>query len=172
MTINIERGDITTYAVDAIVNAANNSLLGGGGLDGAIHRAAGPALLAECKTLGGLPTGQAVLTGGYRLPATYVIHVVGPVWQGGQNGEAEMLYACYANALRIAGEKQLKTVAFPSVSTGVYHYPLEKAAAIALRALAVEGAKYPSLEHLIMVCFDAQTEAAYQAAKQALAAGA
>ena len=169
MGLHIERGDITTYAVDAIVNAANCTLLGGGGVDGAIHRAAGPELLAECRTLHGCRTGQAKLTRGYRLRANYVIHTPGPVWYGGCKGEAQALRACYENALRLAEEYGCDTVAFPSISTGVYRYPLDQAAAIAVDAIETFLKTARSVRTVTMVCFDDATLAAYRTAQAARA---
>jgi O-acetyl-ADP-ribose deacetylase len=164
--IEIKRGDITDEATDAIVNAANTSLLGGGGVDGAIHRAAGPELLAECKTLGGCPTGEAKLTDGYRLKARHVIHTVGPVWRGGAAGEDDLLASCYRNALRLAVEHRLRSVAFPSISTGAYGFPVERAAPIAMRAITEALERYPEIEEVRIVCFDEATHAAYMAALQ------
>ena len=166
--IEIIQGDITKQAVDAIVNAANCSLLGGGGVDGAIHRAAGPELLAECRTLNGCKTGEAKITKGYRLPARYVIHTPGPVWHGGNKGEAELLRSCYLNCLALASENGCKTVDFPSISTGVYHFPLEKASGIAIGAIAEYLSAHPELERVRMVCFDERTKGYYEAALENL----
>ena len=162
--IQIIQGDITKQAVDAIVNAANCSLLGGGGVDGAIHRAAGPELLAECRTLNGCATGQAKITKGYRLPAKYVIHTPGPVWHGGNHGEPELLASCYRSCLTLAREHGCKTVDFPSISTGVYHFPLEQAAEIAISTIAAFLETAPELQQVRMVCFDARTKAHYDQA--------
>lgn len=165
-------GDITKQSVDAIVNAANCSLLGGGGVDGAIHRAAGPELLAECRTLHGCETGQAKITKGYRLPTKHVIHTPGPVWHGGNNGEAELLASCYRSCLTLASENGCKTVDFPSISTGVYHFPLDKAAAIASKTIKEYLDAHPEIERVRMVCFDERTKAAYDSAIAALEANA
>ena len=165
-------GDITKQSVDAIVNAANCSLLGGGGVDGAIHRAAGPELLAECRTLHGCETGQAKITKGYGLPAKHVIHTPGPVWHGGNTGEAELLASCYRSCLTLASENGCKTVDFPSISTGVYHFPLDKAAAIASKTIKEYLDAHPEIERVRMVCFDERTKAAYDSAIAALEANA
>lgn len=160
---NIETllGDITTLSCDAIVNAANCSLLGGGGVDGAIHRAAGPELLAECRTLGGCPTGQAKITRGYRLPARYVIHTPGPIWQGGDHGEAALLADSYRNSLILAAQYDCRTVAFPSISTGVYHFPLELAAPIAVKTVREFLDQDQRVERVIFVCFNQRVKDAY-----------
>ena len=160
----IKQGDITAYAVDAIVNAANTSLLGGGGVDGAIHRAAGPELLAECCTLHGCKTGEAKITGGYRLPAKHVVHTPGPIWRGGKHNEAQLLENSYRSSLTVAWENGCRTVAFPSISTGVYHFPLDQAARIAVRTILDFLAQHPDMERVTMVCFDAGTRRAYEAA--------
>ena len=147
------RSDITRQQVDAIVNAANESLLGGGGVDGALHRAAGPELLAECRTMGGCPTGEARLTRGYRLPAAYVIHTVGPRLRGGGHGEPALLESCYRSVLAIARERALKTLAFPSISTGIYGFPIERAAPIAVQTVRDELARSPLVTEVRFVCF-------------------
>jgi len=162
--IRLDSGDITRLQVDAIVNAANSSLLGGGGVDGAIHRAAGPELLAECRTLGGCAPGDAKLTRGYRLPAGHVIHTVGPIWHGGTPGERETLASCYRTCLRIAQEQGFATIAFPAISTGIYGFPREPAAQIAINTIADHLAQHAVPESVIFVCFDAATRAAYEAA--------
>jgi O-acetyl-ADP-ribose deacetylase (regulator of RNase III) len=152
--IEATQGDITTVEVDAVVNAANQALAGGGGVDGAIHRAAGPELLAECRTLGGCPTGDAKATGGYRLPARWVIHAVGPRWRGGGKGEAELLASCYRRSLAVADELGAKSVAFPAISTGIYGYPPDEAAAIAVRTLRETET---AVERVLLVAFDRAT---------------
>jgi O-acetyl-ADP-ribose deacetylase (regulator of RNase III) len=158
------QGDITKMKVDAIVNAANSSLLGGGGVDGAIHRAAGPELVAECATLGGCATGEAKITRGYNLPAKYVIHTVGPVWRGGTHDEEKLLADCYRNSLRIAAERGLKTMAFPAISTGVYRFPPERACRIAVDAAREFLAEHPAIEKVSFVCFDTLTFGLYKKA--------
>lgn len=162
--IEIIEGDITKQTVDAIVNAANCSLLGGGGVDGAIHRAAGPELLAECRTLNGCETGKAKITKGYRLPAKYVIHTPGPIWHGGGRGEAELLASCYRSCLALASGYGCKTVDFPSISTGVYRFPLDKAAAIAISTISDYLKTHDDIERVRMVCFDSRTFAQYEKA--------
>ncbi|WP_195984811.1 O-acetyl-ADP-ribose deacetylase [Clostridium sp. D33t1_170424_F3] len=164
MKLEIVRGDITTCAVDAIVNAANTSLLGGGGVDGAIHRAAGPELLAECRLLNGCKTGSAKITRGYNLPARCVIHTPGPIWRGGQDGEDALLESCYRSCLELAEQAGCKTVAFPSISTGVYRFPLDRAARIAVRTIQQWGKNPTEIETVQMVCFDDRTYEAYQSA--------
>lgn len=159
--IEAVKADITRLAVDAIVNAANTSLLGGGGVDGAIHRAAGPELLAECRTLGGCPTGEAKITRGYRLPAKYVIHTVGPVWSGGRRNEPELLANCYRNCFRIAQERGLKTLAFPAISCGVYGYPIEQAVEIAVRETRTALRQNAAIEKVTFACFGEDVYEAY-----------
>jgi O-acetyl-ADP-ribose deacetylase (regulator of RNase III) len=155
--VRIVVGDITRLDVDAIVNAANTSLLGGGGVDGAIHRAAGPELLAACRPLGGCGTGDAKITPGFDLPARFVIHTVGPIWQGGRDGEAELLASCYRRSLEVAVEHGLKTIAFPAISTGVYRYPVAEAAEVAVRTVAEFLKSAPSLKAVTLCCFDEHT---------------
>ncbi|MCI8659433.1 MAG: O-acetyl-ADP-ribose deacetylase [Lachnospiraceae bacterium] len=165
--LRIILGDITKIKADAIVNAANTSLLGGGGVDGAIHRAAGPELLEECRMLNGCKTGQAKITKGYRLPATYVIHTPGPVWNGGKKKEELLLKSCYDNCLSLAAEYGCKTVAFPSISTGIYHFPLDRASVIAVGTILDFLAHHPDMD-VEIVCFDLETQCYYQNALKAL----
>ena len=160
MNISVERSDITTLAVDVIVNAANRSLLGGGGVDGSIHRAAGPELLAACKDLKGCETGQAKITRGFKLPSKFVIHTVGPVWTGGEKNEASLLSSCYTRSLSLACDHELATIAFPAISTGAYGYPLMKATQIAVESVANWQSAYP--KNAIFCCFDNQTLTIYE----------
>ncbi|MGE5629793.1 MAG: O-acetyl-ADP-ribose deacetylase [Caulobacteraceae bacterium] len=159
--LQIIQGDITTLKVDAIVNAANNTLLGGGGVDGAIHRAAGPELLKECRTLGACPTGAAKITKGYDLPASYVIHTVGPIWRGGGSNEDILLADCYRNSLLLAVKNGVKTIAFPSISTGAYGFPVERASRIAMKEIIDFLKGNDSIEKVIMVCFGDKAFQAY-----------
>lgn len=162
-TLHAIQADITTLAVDAIINAANESLLGGGGVDGAIHRAAGPQLLDACRTLNGCKTGDARITPGYRLPTRFVIHTVGPVWHGGEHGEAELLASCYRRAIEVAAENGLHTLAFPCISTGVYGYPIAQAAKIALATVRDAVQAFPAIREVIFCCHSAGDLAVYRA---------
>ena len=160
--IEIVEADITTFNVDAIVNAANESLLGGGGVDGAIHRAAGPELLAECRGIGGCPTGEARITGGHRLPARHVIHTVGPVWRGGDAGEPALLASCYRNCFKLADANGVTSIAFPAISTGVYGYPLADATRIAVGEAKTYLAAGGAIERIVFACFGAEATAVYR----------
>ena len=162
--LSIVKGDIVKAKTDAIVNAANTSLLGGGGVDGAIHRAAGPELLAECETLKGCATGEAKITKGYKLKAKYVIHTPGPIWRGGKWGEEELLANCYRNSLKLAQDFGVKTIAFPSISTGVYRFPVDQAARIAVGEILAYLKDHAEMEQVMMICFDEVTKTAYEAA--------
>ncbi len=169
--IEIVDGDITKLPVDAIVNAANSSLLGGGGVDGAIHRAAGSGLLEECLRIGNCPTGEARITGGHLIPAKWVIHTVGPVWHGGAHSEDELLAACYRNSLNLANENGVNTIAFPAISTGIYRFPVGRAADIAVREVSTFLEENSIPEKIIFVCFDGRTRAAYESAMKSLDGG-
>lgn len=162
MKIEVYKGDITTLKVDAIVNAANSSLLGGGGVDGAIHRAAGPELLSECEKLNGCSTGKAKITMGYRLPSRYVIHTVGPIWRGGNQDEDKLLADCYRNSLKLARKFGIRSIAFPAISTGVYMFPLERASKIAFKEVTDFLQSDSSIEKVIFVCYDIKTYQVYE----------
>jgi O-acetyl-ADP-ribose deacetylase (regulator of RNase III) len=164
MSLEVIEADITTLAVDAIVNAANTALLGGGGVDGAIHRAAGPELLAECRTLGGCATGDAKITRGYRLPAKFVIHAVGPVWHGGDRDEDARLASCYRRAIALAAENACRSIAFPAISTRVYRFPVERAAGIAVATTIAALKGHPSIERVVFACFGRESADAHRKA--------
>ena len=168
LQVKVVLGDITTLDVDAIVNAANTSLLGGGGVDGAIHRVAGPGLLQECRTLGGARTGQAKITGGYNLPAKYVIHTPGPVWHGGGSQEAELLATCWRNCLHLAAQNHCHSIAFPSISTGVYRFPIAQAAMIAIKQIKDFSAFPSTLNSITICCFSPEDQQVYQQALSTL----
>ncbi|WP_135606830.1 O-acetyl-ADP-ribose deacetylase [Methanococcoides sp. NM1] len=168
--IVVTKGDIVELDVDAIVNAANNSLLGGGGVDGAIHAAAGPQLLEECRSLKGCPTGEAKITSGYLLPAKWVIHTVGPIWRGGTSGEDEMLARCYRNSLKLAERNGVRTIAFPSISTGAYGFPVDRASRIAITEIAGFLGKDSSIEKVLIVCFNERTFDSYSRSLEELVA--
>lgn len=165
--VRAQQVDITTLSVDAIVNAANSSLLGGGGVDGAIHRAAGPELLHECRLLGGCKVGEAKLTKGYRLPAKFIVHTVGPVWRGGANGEPELLASCYRRSLSIADEQSVVSIAFPSISTGIYSYPIELATQIAVDTVASSIPQLANIQEVVFCCFSTTDLDVYQRLLQA-----
>jgi O-acetyl-ADP-ribose deacetylase len=160
--LEVVEGDITKLNVDGIVNAANESLLGGGGVDGAIHLAAGPGLLEECRAIGGCPTGQARLTGGHDLPARYVLHTVGPIWSGGNHGEPELLASCYRECLTLAARNQIHSIAFPAISTGIYGYPVEPAARIALATIQEAIVRMPEIEEIVFCCFSGEVAGLYR----------
>lgn len=164
--IEIVQGDITRQAVDAIVNAANSSLLGGGGVDGAIHRIAGPELLEACRRIGGCPPGEARITPGFRLPAKAVIHTVGPIWRGGGHEEDQTLADCYRNSMSLAAQHHVRSIAFPSISTGAYGFPVQRAAGIAIRELRDAVSRYPAIDTIRVVCFSRDTYAAYEQAME------
>ena len=170
-SIEVVEGDITELDVDAIVNAANSSLLGGGGVDGAIHRRAGSGLLEECRRLGGCATGEAKITNGHHLKARYVIHAVGPVWRGGGSGEAELLAGCYRRALELAEAHGISSIAFPAISTGIYGYPKEEAARVALTSVRETLTKAPSVQRVIFCCFDRETADIYRSLLRGLGEG-